>query len=401
MPALALKRLGKSRFAQLSVLTVIVFVAIYATLLQQNNKASEAATALCYGQPGTHTAVAPSSVTPGQTFKITNITGAANTNIATVNSTNLTLSISGATPATVTENWNGGPVHGDYTSTYPDITLTATGAVGSQVLVNLDAIVAQVTIAGVDSTITCSTSNGQLTANSPGQSLNLAAISIVAPPASTLSSNKAKDSALNSTSPSSVSQGTQPATHQPTTNAADSQQSSATNEETQTQAMHVTVRDYKGQPVRGAKVVLDSMPAVITDSSGTASFKAVNAGTHNLSVIANNQTLTQTLQLDPQNAGKVLGIQVQLRPPSHKLRNLIIGGVFGLLAVIAGLVTLARWLRRDKNVLPSTAPMNPAPTVPVIPTSPSTTTSDPFKPQIIRPSNSPNTMPGNDSPPKD
>src|SRR6185436_10127569 len=103
-----------------------------------------AATALCYGQPGTHTAVAPASVKPGETFKVTNITGTANSNIATVYTTTITLSNTNATPKTANLIWDGGPVHGDYTSKYPDLTLTATGLAGSKIVVSLSSIVANV-----------------------------------------------------------------------------------------------------------------------------------------------------------------------------------------------------------------------------------------------------------------
>lgn len=339
-------RPSKNKLSKISGFSLLVFGLIYGAFLVKNFSGTEAATAMCYGHPGVHTLVAPASVTPGQSFKLTNVTGSANSSIATVHSVTLTLKVTNASPSSVSRTWNGGPVSGDYTSTYSDISLTAGQAVGSQITVALDSIAADVTIAGVDTTITCSVDNGQLTANNPGETLNLAAVPIVAP-ATEQAASPTKTS-TKSTTPSSQ-----------TTTTTDQMQSSsspATPAEATPvgQDMNVTVTDNQGKPVRGANVVLDSLPAVSTDASGKAIFKLVNAGKHNLSITARGHTITKAVDLQL-NPGTVMGVHVQLPAPSHMKRNIAIGLV-GLLLFLIGFAVWFRRRRRTKNWNPPASP---------------------------------------------
>lgn len=345
------------------MLPAVLFAGLFGFLAWRNNPFSKAATANCYGQPGTHTAVAPSTVTSGKSFKITNITGSANSNIATVKSTKLTYSVSGATPTAPTGSWNGGPVSGDYTSHYPDLSLTANGSVGSKVTVSVSAIDANITLAGHDATITCSVANGQLTANSAGQSLTLASVKIVAPASSSAnsSSNNSPTSNSNSKSTDKTAAPTKTSdkTTTPTSDNTDSNTEDLLNTEQSTsQTVEVTVVDSKGQPVKDASVVVDSLPAVKTDAAGKASFNNLEFGQHDLSVIANGRTVSQELNVSGE-AGSVLGVSVSMPAPTHKLRDIGIGAAVVVLALIGAGIWFFKFRHR-----PPRLPVNELPTTP-------------------------------------
>ncbi len=321
--------MSKNRLANLYILSATLFLTAFGILLWHESLPTTAATANCYGQAGTHTAIAPNSVYYGKSFKLSSITGSANSNIATVKSTKITYLVTGATPTSPTGSWNGGPVNGDYTSHYPDLTLTASGAIGSKVTVSISSIEANVTIAGTDTAITCSVANGQLTANSPGQSLVLASVKIVAPPTTS--------SGSTSTSGNTNNQSTTKSTNNKSSKNKTAYSETQTTDQVDagTQVVEITVVDHKGQPVQGANVVVDSLPAVQTDSAGNAQIKDLVAGSHDLSVTAKGQTVTQTFNASGQPA-QVLGVNVKIPAPSHKLRNIAIGIVAGIVALIIG-----------------------------------------------------------------
>lgn len=333
--------------------------------------------------------VAPASITPGQSFLLTNITGSANTNIATVNSTTLTFSMSGATPSTVSKTWNGGPVHGDYTAAYSDIPVTATASAGSQITVTLISIEAQITLGGVNTSITCSVANGQLTANNPGETLKLATINVVAPAAAPVasptittapsgSSIPAASGPATSTAPSSAP--SMPATTNSPTSSPSVYDGSGT---PVNQTLVITVSDYKNQSVEGAKVVFDSLPIQKTSPTGKVTFNQVGSGSHNVSIIANGRTISRVLQIQPQPSGQTVNLQIKLPPPAaHSLPRILAGlaivGVTG--ATTAGWIIKRHLVsRRLHPVAASAIPVQPA-TQPTIPTAPPPTVIQPTQP---------------------
>lgn len=365
-----------SKLSRFSLLSFAVFGAIYGVFLARNFGGTEAATALCYGRPGVRTVIAPATVTVGQDFKLTNLTATANSNIATVKSTTEKFKVSGASPATVSKTWTG-PAQGDYTATYGDISLTATGAVGSKVSVTLTEITAQVDIAGVATTIVCSVENGQLTANNPGETLNLATINIVAPnvtASATLSPNSTstKSSASSSTtSKSSSSSSSTAPTSSPTSSTSQTTSPTSTQESTvNSQQVAVHVIDHDGKPVDGAKVVLDSLPAKTTTTTGQATFANVIVDRHNLSVTANGHTITR--ELDGVDAPRsILGVQVQVPAPNRNGLKVAIGIGIGAALLVSFIIWLAARHHGKKPPTPLAEPPNTTNLPPTPPTTPS------------------------------
>ncbi len=343
-------RKSTSSISRISVISILAFGAVFAILQVRNLNNSKAATSLCYGHPGTQTVVAPTSVIPGQRFKLTNISGTGNTDIATVNEVSNTWTISGASPTSVNEKWAGGPVHGDFITTFNDISLTANGPVGSQIDVNLISITAQTLVSGVSVNVVCSVANGQLLANNPGESLRLATINIVAPPPSpkptpTQSSTHSAPTTSPSSSPSSSPNNT-------TSNQSITQNTSTA--ALANQQITITVQDHSGKPIQGAQVVLDSQPKANTDSAGKVSYKNVSIGSHNISVTAEGHTITREVQVTAQPNGNVLGLQVQLPGPKQAAKKSIIGIIAGLLVLGLLIIWLIRRSRAKKQLAPPT-----------------------------------------------
>jgi hypothetical protein len=134
---------------------VLITVCVFALL---GSKPLLAVTDTCQGVATTFNGTMPSSVYAGQVFSITAISSRpANSYGYTITSSSLSLSATNASPASYTKNntsTSPSPTTGasTYTSYYPNWSLTANGAVGSQIVVKLTQATADVSGIG---TLTC------------------------------------------------------------------------------------------------------------------------------------------------------------------------------------------------------------------------------------------------------
>jgi hypothetical protein len=330
-------------------LSAILTLALTGILSIYKFSSANNVTDVCTGVSTVFNATVPSEVTQGQTFSITGLfTQPAATYGVTVTSSTLALSATGATPSTYAQtdsSTNPSPTTGapTYETYYPNWSLTASGSAGSQIVVKLGSIAAQVSGVG---TINCNLS------------AILATINIEAPPTPVVSPAKPSSTTPSSTTPTTTKPitptGTTPTnTTTPTTPTSTTTPTSAptTKHVTRTvvlgssQEVTITVKNSGGQTIQGAQVSVDSSSAVYSDSKGNATFKNLTSGSHHVTVSFNNRKVSQTIELGSKNDSDIIPIKV----PSNSSFKLSLIYTLPPLLVLIGVGGTFIYLRFKKD----------------------------------------------------
>lgn len=159
--------------------------------------------------------------------------------------------------------------------------------------------------------------------------LPVANFSLANAPVSSGSSGSSKP-ASTSTPRSTSSTAPKPATTTPTT--ATTAQPKTTTKPPVLSYVTIIVTDTAGQPIKGAKVVLDGNYVVYSDSQGKANFTTENAGSHSVTITDPGKKPYQTKVT--LTAGQSIPIELQLTSAqSNSWLYIVLGIILALIAV--------------------------------------------------------------------
>ena len=294
------------------------------------------ATMECAGNTIAITATAPSAITAGTALNVTRITSTATVPAGiTVNKIVSTMNVANASPAVVTGTWTGNGVN-TVTAPFPDVSVSAGTAVGSQITLTLASIALYIN--GGSTPITCDVPSGLLTAAKPGESFIILSANITAPPVVAPTSTSApvapKTSTVTPTAPTAASP-TTPAP--PNTTVAPVVAPTAVPSKKLTMA----VTDSSGHPVSNATVSMDGGTPVQTDGSGNATFDNVTPGKHVITVKSKKGTVVRSINLDASLASYKLAVQMPKQAVSND--QVIIAAVGLFVVVVLVLWGLIDW----------------------------------------------------------
>lgn len=337
---------------------LVIFIGIGMSLLiggyfAYSKGVSKAAVDICVGVSTTFTGNAPSSVAPGESFTISNITSRPTTSYGmTVTSSTLTLSATNATPTSYNQNntsTDPSPTTGapTYTSYYPNWTLTA-GSTTGQIVVKL--VGASATVSGIGP-ISCN-----LTAT-------LATIDIVAPSSSGGSGSPSSPSSGSSTSGNTNTSNKTTPSNTTTTSPTQTTDNTTTSEEITTDNLTsdkktanivINVVNKNNRAVKGAKVTLDNTETLYTETNGAVAFQNVATGKHNVNVEYDGKKIIREVSVKGLDTTNAVTVQVA----SHSNKNYVLYGVIGLIAgatITVGLIfgrKFWRHHRQPKSIAP-------------------------------------------------
>lgn len=341
-------------FSSLLILTLSGFVLFFRAGF------ALAVTDSCDGVPTTFTGTVPSSVEAGKSFTVSNITTEPSTSYGvTVTSAILNMTVINASPTIYSQNdthTDPSPTTGapTYTAYYPNLTLTAAGSVGSQILIKLTSVVAQVTELG-PTPIVC-----PLTAT-------LATVTITSPAAAGGGSG-----ATGSTSPKPASSKISPVTPVAATSTTPAAPTTplTTPKATALTSKRVTiiVKNNQGHSLQNAKVTFDNLSTATTDATGNAIFNNLAPGSHNVIVVYHKQKIARTIDVSAKNDSETVVIKL----PAEFSQRLIIfaGGTGILILILIGTILIIMRNRRHGSTPPSAiATPSPSPTTTLNPGS--------------------------------
>lgn len=341
----------------------------------------------------TITATADNALTTNAPFTVSGITSTSTApGGITVSKIVSTSSVSNASPSVVTGVWTGAAT-GTFTVNFPDITLTATGAAGSQAKLSLTSIALYINGNTTTPIVTCTQGNGQLTANKPGESLTLFNIGIVAPAPVTTPTQPTTTTKSTSPVPATkTTTPTKPSTPTNTTTApaqptpASTLTAETAKTKSQANVVTITVLDSSGKPLSNVQVIIDDNKPVMTSSSGTVSIPGLSEGEHTVAVLGKQSKVTRTITV----SGKNEPVQLTVKMPRQGLPLATILGAGALLlgvivAILSALIrhrrrkaTLAHILPTATNTLPVASPtLTNAVPVSFLAPQPNTTTYTP------------------------
>ncbi|MDQ5972415.1 MAG: hypothetical protein QG553_574 [Patescibacteria group bacterium] len=312
----------KKAFGVASLLVTILAVVFMAAPWGPSRASAVSET--CSGVATTFNATAPASVTAGQAFTISGINTSPATSYGfTITTSTLTLSATGATPESYSQantSTDPSPTTGaqTYTAYYPNWTLTATGAAGSQIVIKL--VQASATVEGVG-VITC-----PLTAT-------LVAINVTAP-AATPSGGGTSSTPKPTATTTPTTPTPQTTTPTPTT----STETEQTTEDVSKQVVTAKVLVVNGQkhPVKDATVTIDGQLPTKTGKDGIASFTGIRKGLHTITVVYGKQKISREVNVTKDDTANTTFV-VSTGPNIF----LVVGIGLGGLALLAAAVLLA------------------------------------------------------------
>ncbi len=333
------------------------------SLTTRVSAASYTTKAECASNVLTINATAPSSVTASAAFEITNVSSSSTApGGITVNKIVSTSSASNASPSVVTGTWTGTGT-GSFTATFPNTSLTASGAVGSQVTMRLSSV--DLYVNGLTNPITCSLANGQLTANNPGQSLTVFSIPITAPAASAPATTTTPKTSSNS----SQTNKTTPAAPAPAATTPTSQEPASTTNNTQAstqsqpQLVAITIVDSSGNPMSDVSVSVDGNTPVKTNSRGVAIFENLSTGKHKVAVLGAKSEITR--EIDVSGGSEPVELTVELPHQLISPKLMVILGAVAVVVLLASGIGYVLYRRGKAKSLAQHIAPGVTPTTPV------------------------------------
>lgn len=287
-------------------------------------------------------ATVPAQVEKGKSFWVTNITvQPTQTYGFNVTSSPFTMTATNTTSSTYEQDFartDPSPTSGQstYVSYYPDWEINATGAVGSNIDIN------------IIKTVTVVQGYGKVTCNFKPKN-PFASIKIVAPAATPTPSSSPSQPPKGSTSPkptksNSPSKSTSPSSSKSPTkdqtkdNSSDTDKTSSDDEVATDDSsapddtdsivvstLAVRVLDSSKSPIAGADVILDGSIKQTTNKLGGAVFPNVITGSHSITASVDGRKVSMTIKYSKDNRSKVFDIVV----PDSRLGLYILLGVLG------------------------------------------------------------------------
>ena len=341
----------------LPILSVLSILVVHSTVSAEDVVQTETCNVTV-----TFKATVPSSVEQGKSFTITNISVQPKSSYGfTVASSVFDMTATNTSSATYSQNFittDPSPTtgHNTYQGIYPNWSLNASGAVGSNIVIKLKKTVTVVQGYG---NVTCSFTK------------TLATIPITAPPAPSPSpssspspspspSNNPSDggssggSSNNSSGSSSSKSDTNKNDGKKTGNSdSKGEDKDSTDTSTNQEAPGISVvpivievTDDSGKKVEGAEVTLDGEHKVKTDSKGLATFPNILTGDHSLVVTYAGQKVSKKINVNTLDVGAK--VPVKLPPVDKSTTVIIIASILGAL-LAGGIGTVALMMKRRRN----------------------------------------------------